>query len=127
MRTAWRRCLSHQFLPDRSKSPPTEPIVSLSVNFRSRSRILLLASGGTGCCRAGIDYVLFSSSCRGSELANRDYLYQLFPGGGDLPNRFSFRLWKSTDGLVCGAGNGCQPDRRFFRQGGPFTRKPTWS
>ena len=35
-------------------------------SFRSRSRILLLASGRTGCFRAGIDYILLPSSCRGS-------------------------------------------------------------
>ena len=47
-----------------------------------------------------------SPSCRGSELANHDHLYQLLPGGGDLPNRFPLRSRKSADGLVCGTGNG---------------------
>ena len=85
--------------------------------FRSRPRIFLLASGGTGCFRARIDYVLLPSSCRGSELANHDYLYQLLPGGGDLPNRIHLRSRNSADGLVCGTGNGCQPDRRFAARG----------
>ena len=35
--------------------------------------------------------LLLPSSCRGSELANHNYLYQLLLGGGDLPDRFPFR------------------------------------
>ena len=34
---------------------------------------------------------------------------------------------ESADGLVCGPGNGRQPDRRSAARGGPFTRRPTWS
>ena len=32
--------------------------------------------------------------------------------GSELPDRFPFRSGNSADGLVCGTGNGCQPDRR---------------
>ena len=50
--------------------------------------------------------LLLPPSCRGSELANHDHLYQLLLAGGDLPNRFPFRSRNSADGLVCGTGNG---------------------
>ena len=84
---------------------------------RSCSRILLLASGRTGCCRAGIDYLLLSTSCRGTEMANHDHLYQLLLAGGEMPNRFHLRSRKSADGFVCGTGNGCQPNRRSVARG----------
>ena len=35
MRTAWSPCLVPAALPDRSKSPPRSPIVSLSLNFEA--------------------------------------------------------------------------------------------
>ena len=76
---------------------------------------------------AGRPDLLLPASCRGSELANHDHLYQLLPGGGDLPNRFHLRSRKSPDGLVCGTGNGCQPNRRSAARGDPFTRRPTWT
>ena len=69
----------------------TEPIVSLSLNFEADPVFSSLPPGELDSFRAGIDYVLLPSSCRGSELANHDHLYQPLPGGGDLPNRFHFR------------------------------------
>ena len=56
--------------------------------------------------QTGESDLLLPSSCRGSELANHDYLYQLLPGGGDLSNRFHLRSRNSADGLVCRTGNG---------------------
>ena len=78
---------------------------------RSRSHILLPASGGTGSFRAGADDVLLPPSGRGSELANHDHLYQLFLAGGELPNRFPFRSGNTAAGLVSGTGKGGQPAR----------------
>ena len=74
-----------------------------------------------------IRLVLLPSSCRGSELANHDHLYQLLPGGGDLPNRFPFRSGKSSNGLVCGIWERWSAGPTFCRRGDPFTRRPTWS
>ena len=95
----------------------TVPIVSLSLNFEADPVFSSLPPGELGCFRAGIDYILLPSSCRGSELANHDHLYQLLPGGGELPNRFHLRSRNSADGFVCGTGNGCQPDRRSAARG----------
>ena len=44
----------------------TEEGTKFSLSNAATSRILLLASGRTGCFRAGIDYILLPSSCRGS-------------------------------------------------------------
>ena len=37
--------------------------------------------------------------------------------GGELPDRFPFRSRQSVAGLVCGTGNGGQPDRRSAARG----------
>ena len=43
----------------------TEPIVSLSLNSEAAPVFSSLPPGGTGCFRAGIDYILLPASCRG--------------------------------------------------------------
>ena len=42
-------------------------------------------------------------------------------------DRFPFRSGNSPDALVCGTGNGGPAGPTFYRPGGRFTRKPTWS
>ena len=57
---------------------------------RSRSVFSSLPPGETDDAASGTDYVLLSSSCGGSELADHDHLYQLLLAVGDPVRRTSF-------------------------------------
>ena len=72
---------------------------------------------GEGMTPMGGPDLLLPPSGRGSELANHDYLYQLFPAGGELPDRVPCRSGNSADGFVCGTGNGGQLNRRSAPRG----------
>ena len=94
----------------------TEPIVSLSLNFEADPVFSSLPPGNWMLPRR--DRLRITSlTCRGSELANHDYLYQLLPGGGELAKPISSPITELADGFVCGTGNGCQPTRRSAARG----------
>ena len=67
----------------------TAPIVSLSINAEAAPVFSSLPPGELDAAAQGSTTYYFPHLAVGAELTNHDYLYQLLPAGGDLPNRFS--------------------------------------
>ncbi len=88
----------------------TEPIVSLSLNFEADPVFSSLPPGELDAAAQGSTAYYFPHLAVGAGWQTT-ITYINYSPGGELPNQFHFRSRKSADGLVCGTGNGCRPDR----------------
>ena len=95
----------------------TEPIVSLSLNFEAAPVFSSLPPGELDAAAQGSTTYYFTHLAVGASWQTTITYINYSPQEVSCQHRVPFRSRKSADGLVCGKGNGGQPDRRSAARG----------